>query len=101
MKGHCFWLVLASLIIAISVLLDTSSQTVEVFGYTLPPLCSFKVLTGWNCPGCGLTRSFAFMGELSIVEAFRMHNFGPVMWIAVAAQIPYRLVRMRLGARVA
>lgn len=72
--------------------MDGDSSSVEFFGRPLPPLCTFKALTGWDCPGCGLTRSFVFMGSGSVIEAFRVHLFGPVLWVAVAAQIPYRLI---------
>ncbi|MCB9741273.1 MAG: DUF2752 domain-containing protein [Alphaproteobacteria bacterium] len=93
-RWHLTVLVLCALIIGASVLLDGDTREVEVLGYTLPGLCMFKALTGMNCPGCGLTRSFVFMGEGSILEAFRMHLLGPVIWVFFAAQIPLRAMRL-------
>lgn len=94
MSRHGFWLVLALVVVTASIVLDTDPSTVSFFGWELPPLCTFKRLTGWDCPGCGLTRSFAYMGELSLLDAFRMHWLGPLLWTAVASQIPYRLIRL-------
>lgn len=93
-RWHRNVLVLSLLVVAASVIFDGDQQQVEVFGHTLPGLCMFRNLTGMRCPGCGLTRSFVFMGEGSVVEAFRMHWLGPVLWVFIAAQIPFRATQL-------
>jgi hypothetical protein len=50
----------------------------------LPP-CSFLSRTGYPCPSCGLTSSFAAMAHGRIAEALRDHPFGPPLVLAVAA----------------
>ena len=60
-----------------SVLLTPSPEAVALFGFTLPGACAFKGMTGIGCFGCGLTRSFAYMGELAVFDAFRMNLMGP------------------------
>jgi hypothetical protein len=50
----------------------------------LPP-CSFLSRTGYPCPSCGLTSSFAAMAHGRLAEALRDHPFGPVLVLAVAA----------------
>ena len=76
-----------------SILLTPSPDSVALFGFTIPESCTFKRVTGMGCFGCGLTRSFAYMGEVSIVTAFRMNMLGPVLYGLVLSQVPYRFYR--------
>ena len=39
----------------------------------LPDLCLFHRLTGYRCPGCGMTHAFLCLGRFEIGEAIR-HN---------------------------
>ncbi len=45
----------------------------------LPP-CSFEAVTRVPCPGCGLTTSFAQMAHMHVIEAFRAHLMGPLLF---------------------
>jgi hypothetical protein len=81
-------------VVVASVLLTPDPLHLSLFGWQLPPLCAFRALTGYDCPGCGLTRSFTYMGHLDPVAAFGMHAAGPLLWTAVAAQVPWRIVRL-------
>jgi hypothetical protein len=45
-----------------------------------------------------MTRSFTYMGHLDPGTAFRMHMLGPVLWVAVAVQIPWRIVKLLRGS---
>lgn len=92
--GQLFVLVLCAAVIAVTVLLDGDHEQVLWAGQPLPPLCLFRTLTGWRCPGCGLTRAFVFMGHAQPLDALRMNLFGPVLWLFVAAQVPYRALRL-------
>jgi hypothetical protein len=91
-QGDIFFTVLFVLMLVGSVLLEPSAEATRIFGYEMPPTCLFRALTGWRCPGCGLTRSFAFMGHLQPLQAFRIHILGPPLWLALAIYTPYRLV---------
>lgn len=93
-RWDTFVLVVSLVVLAASIVLDGSTEHVELFGRVLPPSCTFQRLTGIDCPGCGLTRSFVFMGAASPLEAFKMHVFGPLIWTLVAAQVPLRIVRL-------
>lgn len=77
-----------------SVVLQPSMGSTTLFGYELPPLCLFRAITGWRCPGCGLTRSFAFMGHGMIVEAFRVHWLGPLLYAFSVGFLGFRLVQI-------
>lgn len=84
-------LVLSAAVIAASALLSPTDEAVYLLGIRLPEICTFRRLTGMSCPGCGLTRSFTYLGHLDIGSAFRMHLLGPVMYVIVAAQVPLRI----------
>ena len=45
--------------------------------------CSFKNMTGHNCPSCGLSRSFYAFANLNITEAFGYHLLGPLLYISI------------------
>ena len=40
-------------------------------------LCPFKMTTGLPCPGCGITKSFAFIYDGDLTKSFYYHLFGP------------------------
>lgn len=48
--------------------------------------CPFKVLTGLDCPGCGLTRAFRAALHFDFVAAFQYH---PLFWLLGAEAIYY------------
>lgn len=72
--------------------LEPSDTALTVFGYELPTTCLWRGLTGWRCPGCGMTRSFTFMGNLQPVEAFRVHVLGPFLYVGA---VLYTIKRLR------
>ena len=37
--------------------------------------CPFHAITGFNCPGCGMTRAFLAIGQLKFKEAFALNPF--------------------------
>jgi hypothetical protein len=49
------------------------------------PLCPFRALTGWWCPGCGLTRATHHLLRGDLVQALRYHLFVVVVLAALAA----------------
>jgi hypothetical protein len=42
-------------------------------------LCPFKMLTGFPCPGCGITKSIIFFYEGEVVKSISYHIFGPLV----------------------
>lgn len=83
-------LLLCCLLLVGAAVLSPSSSEVTFFGYEVPVLCGFRRLTGQSCPGCGLTRSFTFMAHGLVGPAYRTHVLGPVAFLLVALQLPYR-----------
>lgn len=43
-------------------------------------ICFFKNLTNLPCPGCGLTRSFIYLGHGAISDSIRMNPFGIIFF---------------------
>ena len=46
----------------------------------MPSICLFHNLTGWPCPGCGLTRSWVSMAHGHFADAFVWHPLGPLLF---------------------
>jgi hypothetical protein len=62
------------------------------FFYSGSPLddtiwCVWRRLTGLNCAGCGLTRSFCAMSAMAFLEAFAHHPVGPFLYAAMVTHI--------------
>lgn len=100
---HQILLVLAAGIVGLSCLLQvTGERTVSlpVIGIPLPGTCTYQRWFGIDCPGCGLTRSFVSLGHGDLSSAWRFNPAGPLGFLMVASQIPYRaaqLWRVRRG----
>ena len=76
-NNNIFWVVLFVLLLAASHFIDP--RDVSFLS------CQFKHSTGYNCPTCGLSRSFYAVANLNISDAFGYHLLGPFLylWIAV------------------
>ena len=75
------WLLgISVLIVAASMVLTPSTQAVSFRGWQVPPLCIFSNLTGLDCFGCGLTRSFTFLGHGDLKSALDLHRLGPIFY---------------------
>lgn len=80
-------------VLVVAAVLAPSSEAVSFFGVDVPVMCGFRQMTGYGCPGCGLTRSFSFMAHGHPAQAFAMNWLGPPLFLAFATQPPYRAFR--------
>lgn len=62
-----------TLIIPFILLLNNDSHHLE----TDQSLCPFKMLTGFPCPGCGITKSLVYFYEGDIYKSLSFHLLGP------------------------
>ena len=46
----------------------------------MPSICAFHNLTGWPCPGCGLTRSWVSLAHGQFGAALVWHPLGPLLF---------------------
>lgn len=58
------------------------------------PLCIFKWLTGFDCPGCGMTRAFLFIGHGRLADAATMHPASIPAFLIVAGMALTGIVRI-------
>ena len=47
----------------------------------LPSICAFHNVTGWPCPGCGLTRSWVSMAHGHVSASLIWHPLGPLLFL--------------------
>jgi hypothetical protein len=59
----------------------------------LVPPCPFRTLTGWWCPGCGLTRATHHLLRGDVAQALRYHAFVLVVLGAIAVAWTVWLLR--------
>ena len=43
--------------------------------------CPFKMLTGFPCPGCGITKSVVYFYDGNLLKSIMFHLFGPFVII--------------------
>lgn len=48
-----------------------------------PPLCLFKLMTGYPCAGCGMTRAFEAAARGYFRDAFKWHPIGLVIFFGI------------------
>lgn len=54
-------------------------------------LCPFKMLTGFPCPGCGITKSIVYFYEGDIYRSLLHHLFGPI-FVLFCVLILFKLI---------
>jgi hypothetical protein len=94
---HWIFLVLSLAAIGASFFLGVSNQskvTLPGFSSPVPSLCMFRNVTGLECPGCGLSRAFVCIAHGDLVRAWRYNPASWLVFLFVAAQIPYRTVQL-------
>lgn len=79
------------LVVCFAVLAEATSSAISVFGVHIPALCPFRLLTGLDCPGCGLTRSVILAFHGRFVESYMVHLLGIPLAVFFLIQIPYQL----------
>ena len=65
------------------VMLQSSNRAIE----TEQSLCPFKLLTGFPCPGCGITKSLIFLYKGDLEKSIYFHLFGPLTFLFCLAAI--------------
>jgi hydrogenase-4 membrane subunit HyfE len=59
--------------------------------------CPFKMLTGFPCPGCGITKSIIAVYQGNLMESFNYHIFGLFVVIVCAFLIPLLIYEIISG----
>lgn len=96
-KYHFWFLAVSTVILTVALLLDVSDEgtaTSLPWIGELPPLCTWKRLMGSDCPGCGLTRSFAALVRGEWSTAWRFNAAGWMFFAVCVYQIPFRIAQL-------
>ncbi|MGD9161574.1 MAG: DUF2752 domain-containing protein [Desulfobacteraceae bacterium] len=83
--------ILLALCLSILAAVFTAAYIDPVFSFVThdPPgygICIFKNITGYDCPGCGLTRSFLCIARGDFARSFHYHDFGIVLFAYLCLQ---------------
>lgn len=62
----------------------------------LPP-CGFQQLTGYPCPGCGLTTAFSYMAHFDPGGAWHVNAFGILLFAVTAGFVPFAITALVRG----
>ena len=76
---HWTFLVIACVVVVASLSFTVRGREqviVPVLNRALPGTCTFRRITGFPCPGCGLTRSFISIAHGQFVDAWRFNPAG-------------------------
>lgn len=63
-----------------------------------PVLCPFRLLTGYPCPLCGITRSVAALGAGDLGASLALHPLGVVVVPAAVLVLALVVVAVRRGS---
>ena len=89
-------LCLAALLASMVLRLDAQGRLfLPWIDVAMPGVCTLRQMTGYPCPGCGMTRSFVAMGHLDPARAFALHRCGPFLYLYVCLQLGARLLHPR------
>lgn len=58
--------------------------------------CLFRKLTGFYCPGCGITRMFLSILQLDFYQAFR---YNPLVFILFVGVILFKILRFNFSKK--
>ena len=101
LRIHRDTLIIAAIITMLAVILrlDPEGRVVvpHFERYPLPAACLSRTLLHVDCPGCGLTRSFVAVAHGDFAQAFALHRLGPLLFLLVFLQVPFRAYAILRG----
>ena len=99
---HVLFLSMATVVLLMSCLMSNDGGSkifLPGFKTAIPSMCSTRVLTGIDCPGCGLTRAFVSISHGRFLEAWQFNPASFAVYAFVAAQIPWHSIQLWRIAR--
>jgi hypothetical protein len=94
------WLARSGLVVALAVLLTARALGLHEgqvllpgMPWPLPVICTLRRMTGWACPGCGLTRSLIALAHGDARAAWRFNPAGYLLFALLLVQIPLGLLQ--------
>ena len=99
---HVLFLSMSTVVLLMSCLMSNDGGSrvfLPGFQTAIPSMCSTRVLTGIDCPGCGLTRAFISISHGRFFEAWQFNPASFAVYAFVAAQIPWHSIQLWRIAR--
>ena len=95
-RYHLVILILATSVLVLAALLSEKEGSVFIpfTDFPMPGVCTFKSMTGLDCPGCGLTRSFVHLVRANFARAWQFNPAGILVFAVVVFQVPYRSIQL-------
>lgn len=86
----------APLILSAFMTTDGVQTTLHLFGIALPfgGECYFRLLTGYRCPACGMTRCFVYLSHGNFFSAWHMSHPGVAVYALCLYEPPYRAAKL-------
>jgi hypothetical protein len=95
---HASLFLLCIIPIAVSAFLTTNGNvsTLHLFGYSVAinSVCFFRMVTGYRCPACGMTRCFIYMTHGKLASAWHMSHAGVPLYFLCVFEAVYRPIRL-------
>ncbi len=85
----CLGILVAALILSPP---KPGTHSVRLGSLSIPPMCTFKNLTGLPCPGCGLMRSLVSAMHGEVDASLSYHRLGLLTLVYIFLQLLYRTV---------
>jgi len=96
-SNHAATLALSVVVLFLSVVMTPSTGFLHLGSFTVPELCAWRRIFGIECLGCGMTRSFVFLGHGQATAAWDINHLGPLLYAIVLFQLPYRTILLARG----
>lgn len=97
-RMHWIFLIFSIVVVVSSMTMRIKEETRVTIPGTdvlVPELCMMKVMSGFPCAGCGMTRSFISLGHGDLMASWNYNPGGIVLFALIAFQIPYRILQLR------
>jgi hypothetical protein len=89
--SHITWLAVFLVLLLVPFLIDfdpAQGSSLSLFGRSLPSACPSQRYLDFECPGCGLTRSFVAIAHGEWEFSFAYHRVGILLYIFFALRVP-------------
>ena len=90
-------LAVAVTVLVLSFLMKTVGDELVVLPgaeFPMPQSCTWRMLFGVDCPGCGLTRALIAISAGQWWKAWNLNPASFVVYLFIAVQVPWRLYQL-------
>jgi hypothetical protein len=96
LRHHATALVLSAGVLIAALALEVRNESEIVASgvdLAVPAACYWQRLLKTDCPGCGMTRSIVSMASGDVRAAWGFNAAGPLLFLVLLYQVPYRAVQ--------